>query len=462
MKTQHSWLLAVGTVWTLLAPTAARGEVLDLPWDKTPDIQYTDFTVEYLSRGPAGQPEIKKREKTTPYVKNEIPAFLIEGEFYGDLAWLEASPVSIDYGLAIMMTSTGSLRRAGGTYGKVDVKSKSVLAMKPLLPNERDSSSVRISGKLECLFLPGGIGTRAQVLPLFFVEGTTATLIMKKGEQITLQGKPIAASEDAEIQFTFDKQGKPTMKVTKGSVKPPLAGKDETAANSMEQADNENKEIKPGDTVVVSIDVAPLGFGNSVIAELKKGTELIVTKVKDDWIGGYAVVNGEKKSGWVKKSQVRLRTEFPSEVPPMATTETTETQKDSGAIEKPAQTRSEPEVRNSAEKEIEIRGTITKVAMRTTSGPSANVFEPVTDLSPDPKSTVIVTLKGKLGQEFTIPTSRIVDVEGFGDLKGKHEIMGGLLILTDLKKRLEGKNVVLHCKKSESGKSKKDIYDISA
>jgi hypothetical protein len=196
-----------------------RVEGLQIDWEKTPKIDYEDFVVEYVSKCTVAQSDITKKQKTTPFVKNEIPAFQIEGEFYGDLAWLERSPTSIDYGLSMTITSTGQFMHGEGTYGKVDVKSASVFNMKPLFPQKADSTLVKISGKLECLFSPGSLGSGAAFIPLMFIEGTKATLLLNKGEGITLKKAPVVAEEDAEIEFTFDARGNAKSMVTRGKVK---------------------------------------------------------------------------------------------------------------------------------------------------------------------------------------------------------------------------------------------------
>jgi hypothetical protein len=57
--------------------------------------------------------------------------------------------------------------------------------------------------------------------------------------------------------------------------------------------------------------------------------------------------------------------------------------------------------------------------------------------------TVNLELEGQPSRSFVVPVSKIVAFPGFTDLKGRHESLGGLLILSDLKERLEGKRVEL-------------------
>ena len=74
------------------------------------------------------------------------------------------------------------------------------------------------------------------------------------------------------------------------------------AANETEK----KPEIKPGDTVIVAEDGTKLMRGTEVVAELKKRTEIKVTQVKDDWIGGHLTANGEQPTGWIRRGHVHL------------------------------------------------------------------------------------------------------------------------------------------------------------
>jgi len=62
--------------------------------------------------------------------------------------------------------------------------------------------------------------------------------------------------------------------------------------------------IKSGDCVVASNDGAKLMFGETVRAELAKGTEINVLSVRGTWLGSHVIVDGEEKKGWVKKDEV--------------------------------------------------------------------------------------------------------------------------------------------------------------
>jgi hypothetical protein len=94
-----------------------------------------------------------------------------------------------------------------------------------------------------------------------------------------------------------------------------------------------------------------------------------------------------------------------------------------------------------------IEGAVKAVSMTTTAGPK-NFTSPKVDLSEtDSKSTVVIQLDRPDHQQFNILTSDIVKLEGFKDLDGRHRAMGGLLILSDLQKRLVGKNIIMKCRK---------------
>jgi hypothetical protein len=99
-----------------------------------------------------------------------------------------------------------------------------------------------------------------------------------------------------------------------------------------------------------------------------------------------------------------------------------------------------------------IEGKVASVTMEVVAGPKS-ILDTTLDLSEkDAKSTVVITLEGKPNQEFRILMADIVTVDGFTDLNGRHETLGGLFIFSDLRKRLKGKNVVLRCRVIEGEK----------
>lgn len=108
-----------------------------------------------------------------------------------------------------------------------------------------------------------------------------------------------------------------------------------------------------------------------------------------------------------------------------------------------------------------IKGKVSGLSMRTVAGPKS-LFDTTLDLSEkDPKSTVVITLEGRPTQEFRILTGDVVNIDGFTDMKGKHEMMGGLLILSELQKRVVGKEIVLKCRKI-GREGENDIYGVAS
>lgn len=64
-------------------------------------------------------------------------------------------------------------------------------------------------------------------------------------------------------------------------------------------------DFQAGDHVLTAQEEVELGFKNRAVAMLKRGTELTITEVRDPWIGGKAVVDGETVEGWVHKMEIR-------------------------------------------------------------------------------------------------------------------------------------------------------------
>jgi hypothetical protein len=64
-------------------------------------------------------------------------------------------------------------------------------------------------------------------------------------------------------------------------------------------------DFKVGDHVVTAQDDVELGYKNRAVATLKRGAEITITEVRDPWIGGKAVVDGETREGWVHKMEIR-------------------------------------------------------------------------------------------------------------------------------------------------------------
>ena len=96
----------------------------------------------------------------------------------------------------------------------------------------------------------------------------------------------------------------------------------------------------------------------------------------------------------------------------------------------------------------EITGPVNDIFITTTSGIIDFNAPFNADLSDDPKSTLGITLVGKSNMGFRILVSDLVKMDEFSDLNGRHKSMGCLLILSDLRQRLIGKNVRIKYVKS--------------
>ncbi|MBC8874264.1 MAG: hypothetical protein H8E44_32920 [Planctomycetes bacterium] len=112
-----------------------------------------------------------------------------------------------------------------------------------------------------------------------------------------------------------------------------------------------------------------------------------------------------------------------------------------------------------------FNGKVKAVTLTTAAGPGS-LFDTTIDMSKrDPASTVNITLEGRPEMEFLIPVLHVVEQKDFADLNGRHEAMGGLLILTDLQKRLNGKQILFKCQKVRQEGSKRtyriDHFEIS-
>lgn len=74
-------------------------------------------------------------------------------------------------------------------------------------------------------------------------------------------------------------------------------------------------DFKVGDVVVTAQDRTDLGFKERTVKELGRGIEIIITEVRDPWIGGYVEQDGERFSGWVHKREVRRAAVKPTDLP---------------------------------------------------------------------------------------------------------------------------------------------------
>lgn len=108
-----------------------------------------------------------------------------------------------------------------------------------------------------------------------------------------------------------------------------------------------------------------------------------------------------------------------------------------------------------------VKGTVSSVSIRTGEPVIPNLNAPVVNLAAKgSSSTVVIQMSDAKAKEYVIAVPQIVELQGFTDLKGKHEMMGGLLILSDLQKRLVGKDVELKCNKAGE-KEGTEIYSVS-
>ncbi|MFQ5750861.1 MAG: hypothetical protein ACE5HI_02595 [bacterium] len=204
------------------------GQIIELPWQRLASLNgkmleegsvIGNLEVEYISKGIEGQPDIKGlKQPTTARIEKGVPVIALNGDFYADLAWIDStvSP-NRDYGLNILLSLKG-VEWIGGTYGEININSQSSLTLRPLFPANANSSAVKASGRLECLFAVGS-NFQGYYLPLFFVHASEVTLILKKSEKIKYKGKSLIAEEDAEIQLQFDTTGKLQEKILKGRIR---------------------------------------------------------------------------------------------------------------------------------------------------------------------------------------------------------------------------------------------------
>lgn len=85
-------------------------------------------------------------------------------------------------------------------------------------------------------------------------------------------------------------------------------------AIAAEDAAEPTHSIYVGDTVVTIDHDVELGLRDKPAAVLDAGSELRVTEVRGAWIGGYAVVDGQRYTGWVHRRDVRLGGSDPGDV----------------------------------------------------------------------------------------------------------------------------------------------------
>ena len=64
--------------------------------------------------------------------------------------------------------------------------------------------------------------------------------------------------------------------------------------------------IYAGDTVTIVKDGVELGLRDKPATVLKTGDTVRVTEVRGSWIGGYAMKDGQRYTGWVHRDEAKL------------------------------------------------------------------------------------------------------------------------------------------------------------
>ncbi len=70
------------------------------------------------------------------------------------------------------------------------------------------------------------------------------------------------------------------------------------------QAPQAEPRFKAGDTLVIAAERSNLMLGKAVVTAMPKGHRIVVVEFRDPWVGTYATVNGEKKAGWLRVTDV--------------------------------------------------------------------------------------------------------------------------------------------------------------
>ncbi len=70
------------------------------------------------------------------------------------------------------------------------------------------------------------------------------------------------------------------------------------------QAPQAEPRFKAGDTLLIAAERSNLMLGKSVVTAMPKGHRIVVVEFRNPWVGTYATVNGEKKSGWIRVADV--------------------------------------------------------------------------------------------------------------------------------------------------------------
>lgn len=66
-----------------------------------------------------------------------------------------------------------------------------------------------------------------------------------------------------------------------------------------------DQPVTPGDSVVVVKDNVQLGVRDKPMLAVNSGTQIVVTEVRGNWLGGFTYLEGDKRYGWVHQSEVK-------------------------------------------------------------------------------------------------------------------------------------------------------------
>jgi hypothetical protein len=109
------------------------------------------------------------------------------------------------------------------------------------------------------------------------------------------------------------------------------------------------------------------------------------------------------------------------------------------------------------ETNVVVKGKVKSVSMETSQVEINMATATITENANASVSLVNIQIAERPNETFKIPVDDIVELPPFQDLKGRHKMLGGLLILNPLQSKLIGKDVVLSCFKTK-GDSKDLTY----
>jgi hypothetical protein len=106
---------------------------------------------------------------------------------------------------------------------------------------------------------------------------------------------------------------------------------------------------------------------------------------------------------------------------------------------------------------VAITGKVKSVTMENSSVEINMTTATITEKPDKSVSLVNIEIVDKPEDTFKIPVNDIVELPPFQDLKGRHQMLGGLLILSPLQTKLVDKDVTLSCLKA-AGDAKRSTY----